>query len=55
MGDDPNLDYADPATRSAGTRRPLGAWMMLLAVWGVGLIIWVLYLIALCYLIFKLL
>ena len=52
---DPRLDYADPAVRQATPGRPLRAWMILLAVWSLGLVIWTAYLIAIGYLALKVL
>ena len=50
------LDYPSappPAART--THRSLGTWVILLAVWAVGLIIWAIYLIAIVYLLSKVL
>ena len=55
MSDDPRLQYADPQVRQAETGRSFRTWIILLAVWGVGLIVWAIYLIALGYLALRLL
>jgi hypothetical protein len=47
------LDYASPDTKPAATGRPVRVWIKLLLVWGVGLIVWAMYLIALGYLILR--
>ena len=54
MVDDPKLDYADPASRSPRSGRPLRSWVVLLAVWAVGMVVWVIYLTAILYILYKL-
>lgn len=53
MADDSRLDYADPAARPAGPRRPVRSWIILMLVWSLGLIVWTIYLIAIAYLAYK--
>jgi hypothetical protein len=52
---DEKLDYANPDTKPADTGRPLHVWIKLLLVWAVGLVVWAAYLIALVYLILRML
>jgi hypothetical protein len=55
--DDPHLDYASPQVKTAkpDSARPPGRWVILLLVWAVGLVVWAAYLIALVYLIIRIL
>ncbi|MEO6434686.1 MAG: hypothetical protein ABIP55_02850 [Tepidisphaeraceae bacterium] len=52
---DPPLQYADPAARSPGSGRTLSTWLLLVMVWIVGLVVWTIYLVAILYVLFKLL
>jgi hypothetical protein len=48
------LAYAPPGTHWPRPRRSLGRWLILLLVWGVGLLIWTVYLAIIVLLVFRL-
>ena len=52
---DDKLDYASPDIKppEPTVGRPLRVWVQLLLIWAVGLIVWAAYLIALGYLILR--
>ena len=53
---EPPLQYAGrdtPADSSAGGRRTLATWALLLLVWSVGLIVWAFYIVSAIYLFFR--
>ncbi len=54
--ENPHLDYASPQTSRAQStdRRPLRVWVTLLLVWAFGLVIWAAYLVAIVYLLLRL-
>jgi hypothetical protein len=50
------LDYPSaPPPDARPARRTFATWMLLLAVWAVGLIVWAIYVIAIVYLLSKVL
>jgi hypothetical protein len=40
---DEGPDYASPSTQPAPAPRTLGQWVILLATWAVGLVVWTIY------------
>ena len=55
MSEDPTLGYASPSAEMGRTGRSTGTWVKLLLVWGVGLVVWAAYLVAMGYLALKIL
>jgi hypothetical protein len=49
---EPPLQYAGRDTPS-DAHRTLGTWVLLLFVWGIGLVVWIFYIAAAIYLFFR--
>lgn len=50
---EPPLEYAGRDTPADAGRRTFSTWLILLAVWTAGLVMWALYIIAAIYLFFR--
>jgi hypothetical protein len=46
------LQYASPDDEQPPPRRSAGVWLSLAMVWGIGLLVWVLYIVLIVYLVF---
>ena len=47
------LDYPSAKVKTPRPSRAMRSWMLLIVVWGAGLIVWTIYIIAIIYLLTK--
>jgi hypothetical protein len=55
MPTDPPIEYLEPGVEGPAKKRSAKTWAKLLLVWAVGLVVWTIYLVAIAYLVLKLL
>jgi hypothetical protein len=50
---DEGLDYTSPETPEAVRPRTLGQWLILLASWAVGLVVWTIYVLVIGFIVLR--